>query len=107
MLNNFLRRLNLGFQFAALFSQRCLSESGATASHPVTRCEDPEMHITFNDGCMIRLSEFLRDAAAEEEYKFLDKDRRDAAIKAIGLGIDSQANARPVANNLRHQFERY
>lgn len=45
-------------------------------------------HITFNDGAMIRLMEFLRDAATREDYAFLDKDRRAAAMKAVDRGID-------------------
>ena len=44
--------------------------------------------ITFNDGTMIRLMNFLRDAATAEEYAFLDKDRRAAAAKAVERGIE-------------------
>jgi pectate lyase len=44
-------------------------------------------HITFNDGTMIRLMEFLRDAVASEDYALLDNDRRAAAVKAIESGI--------------------
>ena len=45
-------------------------------------------HITFNDGSMIRLMEFLRDTTTSEDYAFLDKDRSAAALKAIDRGID-------------------
>jgi pectate lyase len=45
-------------------------------------------HITFNDGCMIRLLEFLREVTTADEFKFIDVPRRDAAAKAIGRGID-------------------
>ena len=45
-------------------------------------------HITFNDGCMIRLLEFLEDFAAEKDFEFLDSDRRIAAKTAIERGID-------------------
>ncbi len=45
-------------------------------------------HITFNDNCMIRLLEFLRDAVISEETKFLDSDRRQAAIEAMDGGVD-------------------
>ncbi|HUP78194.1 MAG TPA: pectate lyase [Pirellula sp.] len=45
-------------------------------------------HITFNDNCMVRLLEFLRDTANANDYAFLDGDRRDAATHAIGRGID-------------------
>ena len=55
-------------------------------------------HITFNDGCMVRLMEFLRDAATAEEYKFLDGARRDAAIKAIERGTDCITKCQVVVN---------
>ncbi len=45
-------------------------------------------HITFNDNCMIRLMEFLRDLSRVEDYPFLDKGRRESAIKAIERGVD-------------------
>lgn len=45
-------------------------------------------HITYNDGGMIRLMEFLRDAIAEEDYSFLNPDRRVAAASAIKRGIN-------------------
>ena len=45
-------------------------------------------HITFNDDCMIRLMEFLRDATTDEEFAFIDNDRRTAAESAIERGID-------------------
>lgn len=45
-------------------------------------------HITFNDGTMIRVLEFLRDVTTRNEYTFVDSDRRAAATKAIQRGID-------------------
>ena len=45
-------------------------------------------HITFNDGSMIRLMEFLRDTTTSKDFIFLDKDRRSAALNAIDRGID-------------------
>jgi pectate lyase len=45
-------------------------------------------HITFNDGSMIRLMQFLRDATAQEDFEFLDDDRRGAAKEAVKKGID-------------------
>jgi len=44
--------------------------------------------ITFNDGSMIRLMEFLRDAATSDGLAVLDKDRRAAGKQAIDRGID-------------------
>jgi pectate lyase len=45
-------------------------------------------HITFNDGTMIRLMEFLRDATRGGDFALLDADRRDAAKAAVERGID-------------------
>ena len=45
-------------------------------------------HITFNDGTMIRLMEFLRDATTDEDYTFLDDARRKSAERAVEHGID-------------------
>jgi len=45
-------------------------------------------HITFNDGTMIRLMEFLRDTSVREDFSFLDPDRRAAATTAVERGID-------------------
>ena len=45
-------------------------------------------HITFNDGTMIRLMEFLRDATVDEDYSFLDEERRKLAERAVEHGVD-------------------
>ncbi len=45
-------------------------------------------HITFNDNCMVRLLEFLRDASSQPDFAFLNKERREAATQAIARGID-------------------
>lgn len=50
--------------------------------------EQYHRHITFNDGTMIRLLEFLRETAASEDFVFLDQGHRAAASKAIDRGID-------------------
>jgi PelA/Pel-15E family pectate lyase len=44
-------------------------------------------HITFNDGSMVRLLEFLRDIQNPETYPFLTEKHRAAAAKAFDLGI--------------------
>ena len=44
-------------------------------------------HITFNDGTMIRLMEFLREVVANNDG-LLDSNRHAAALKAIERGID-------------------
>lgn len=45
-------------------------------------------HITFNDGTMIRILEFLEDATQDDDFAFLDQGRRTAAEKAIERGIE-------------------
>lgn len=45
-------------------------------------------HITFNDGCMVRIMQFLSDAGTLDDFAFLDKDRRAAAASAVGRGVD-------------------
>jgi pectate lyase len=44
-------------------------------------------HITFNDYCMTRLLEFLRDAAGDTGRGLLDDRRRAAARDAVSRGI--------------------
>jgi pectate lyase len=58
-------------------------------------------HITFNDNCMVRLLEFLRDSGTAEECKFLDRERRDAARKAIERGIECIVKCQVVVNGTR------
>ena len=55
-------------------------------------------HITFNDGSMIRLMEFLRDTTTSEDFAFLDKDRRAAATKALDRGIDCIVKCQVIVN---------
>jgi PelA/Pel-15E family pectate lyase len=45
-------------------------------------------HVTFNDGTMIRMMQFLRDATMEDDFALLDDERRSAAAKAVEKGID-------------------
>ncbi|MDD5010957.1 MAG: pectate lyase [Phycisphaerae bacterium] len=44
--------------------------------------------ITFNDNCMVRLMELLRDVADSPDFKFLDAVYKNAAKKAFSRGID-------------------
>ncbi|MCC7336525.1 MAG: pectate lyase [Pirellulaceae bacterium] len=55
-------------------------------------------NITFNDHCMVRLLEFLRDATVADEYAFLDGNRRDAATQAIERGVDCIVKCQIVVN---------
>ena len=45
-------------------------------------------HVTFNDGSMVRLMEFLGDATVKEDFAFLDTSRRAAATAAIDKGVE-------------------
>jgi PelA/Pel-15E family pectate lyase len=44
--------------------------------------------ITFNDDCMVRLLEFLRDATKSRQNGLLDKKRLESAEQAIERGVD-------------------
>jgi pectate lyase len=44
-------------------------------------------HVTFNDGTMVRLLEFLRESTRDPHCAFLDPDRRAAARQAFDRGI--------------------
>ncbi len=45
-------------------------------------------HITFNDGTMVRLMEFLGDVFKTGDYAFLDAARRAAARESFDRGIE-------------------
>ena len=45
-------------------------------------------HITFNDGAMVRVLEFLREVQRRPDFAFLDDARRVAAGAAFDRGID-------------------
>jgi PelA/Pel-15E family pectate lyase len=45
-------------------------------------------HITFNDGAMVRLMEFLREVHRDDAYAFVPAADRDAAGEAFEKGID-------------------
>ena len=44
-------------------------------------------HITFNDGAMVRILQFVREVATEKTYTFLEPKTRAACLKAFDLGI--------------------
>jgi pectate lyase len=58
-------------------------------------------HITFNDGTMIRLMEFLRDAVTGEDYAFLDGQRRGVAVTALDRGVDCIVKCQVVVDGVR------
>ena len=45
-------------------------------------------HITFNDGSMIRILEFLRDTSASTDFALLDENRHALAHHAFDRGVD-------------------
>jgi PelA/Pel-15E family pectate lyase len=45
-------------------------------------------HITFNDGAMVRLMEFLRETYRSAVYGFLDPARKQAARAAFDRGVE-------------------
>ncbi len=45
-------------------------------------------HITFNDNCMVRILEFLRDANVSDDFKSLSEQQRQAAQAAVDRGIE-------------------
>jgi pectate lyase len=44
-------------------------------------------YITFNDGTMLNLLEFVRDVANSPDFAFVDESRRQAAAHAFNAGI--------------------
>jgi PelA/Pel-15E family pectate lyase len=46
-----------------------------------------DRHITFNDGTMVNILEFLRDVAGADDFAFVDDTRRAAARRAFDRGI--------------------
>lgn len=50
--------------------------------------EQYHRHITFNDNCMVRLLEFLRETTTDTTYDFLDPKRKADAGLAFQRGID-------------------
>jgi PelA/Pel-15E family pectate lyase len=50
--------------------------------------KDYSTHITFNDGAMERLMLLTRDVSREDEFAFVDSDRRAACKAAFDKGIE-------------------
>ncbi len=58
-------------------------------------------HITFNDGSMIRLLEFLREVALETDDECLDSERRVAAKKSFARGVECILNCQVIVDGKR------
>jgi pectate lyase len=55
-------------------------------------------HITFNDGTMIRLMQFLRDVTTEDDFDFLGSEQRNAAASAIDRGVNCILKCQVIVN---------
>jgi PelA/Pel-15E family pectate lyase len=55
-------------------------------------------HITFNDGSMIRVLEFLEGTRTSEDFVFLDDTRRNKAAQAIDRGINCILQCQVIVN---------
>lgn len=55
-------------------------------------------HITFNDGCMVRLMMLLRQVATSPDFDFIDADRRKAAQQSFDRGIQCILKCQIVVN---------
>ncbi|HVK57808.1 MAG TPA: pectate lyase [Candidatus Kapabacteria bacterium] len=60
-----------------------------------------QRHITFNDGTMVRLMNFLREVSSSNSFKFVDGERREAAAKAFDRGIECILNAQNQVKGVR------
>lgn len=58
-------------------------------------------HITFNDGSMVRIMEFLREVASDSRYEFVPKVEREASMKAFDLGLECLLKCQIVVNGRR------
>ncbi len=45
-------------------------------------------HITFNDGTMVHLMNFVRDVSSKDEFSFVGPERRKAAAVAFERGVE-------------------
>jgi PelA/Pel-15E family pectate lyase len=61
--------------------------SGGFPQHFPTSRAGYDRHITFNDGTMVNILEFLRDVAGTDDFSFVDSGRRDAARREFDRGI--------------------
>jgi pectate lyase len=55
-------------------------------------------HITFNDGCMVRLMMLLREVATSPDFDFIDADRRKAAQQSFDRGLQCILKCQIVVN---------
>jgi pectate lyase len=60
---------------------------GWPQSYPLGKKVYPH-HITFNDGAMIRVMQFLQELTSNDAYAFVPAERRTAAREAVTRGIE-------------------
>jgi PelA/Pel-15E family pectate lyase len=58
-------------------------------------------HITFNDGTMVRLMEFLREVATKPDYEFVAASRRQAAKASFDRGVECILKCQITVNGRR------
>ncbi|WP_165075953.1 pectate lyase [Paludisphaera rhizosphaerae] len=61
--------------------------NGGFPQHFPTSRKGYDRHITFNDGTMVNILQFLRDVADSDDFAFVDAGRSAAAVKAFDKGI--------------------
>jgi PelA/Pel-15E family pectate lyase len=59
---------------------------GWPQSHPPP-ADNYQRHITFNDGAMVRLMEFVRETFTADAFGFLGQDQKQAAREAFDRGV--------------------
>lgn len=62
------------------------ANGGWPQSFPVSKGYD--RHITFNDDCMVNIMNFVRDVGRNQEFAFVDAERRAKARAAFEKGVD-------------------
>jgi pectate lyase len=61
--------------------------NGGFPQHYPTSRTGYDRYITFNDGTMVNILQFLRDVAEADDFAFVDSERRTAARRAFDRGI--------------------
>jgi PelA/Pel-15E family pectate lyase len=62
--------------------------NGGFPQHYPTSATGYDRHVTFNDGTMVNILQFLRDVAGSGDFAFVDSDRRAASRRAFDRGIE-------------------
>lgn len=79
----YLKAFTLGFQHLL---EAQYPNGGWPQYYPLSKAY--HRHITFNDNCMVRILEFLRDVVSGNDFALLSQSQRLAAQDAVNRGID-------------------